>query len=214
MIQITHTTYPKAYTMFTRLQQHILVYTAFLSFFAFTHTAMAQGTATGPASGVAVDPGPNVFIGSLITPIAIDLDPLGPPWTKGIFDPNGNVTAPGVLKMTETILNFGDEPWTDWHEIILDPPAGLPQSNWVDVAGLTVNGTSITFDMAGLGTPTLDLFNFSQPVLPGDIFVIEKFVEVYPTTGPMLRIEEYPTPEPASAALIGAGALLLLRRKH
>ncbi len=198
--------------MFKRYTQHALIPAMAIAVLVISQAAYAQGTATGPATGHEVVPGPNVFIGDITAPIEIDLDPIGPPWTKGIFDPNGFVAAPGLLKMTETILNVGDEPWTDWHEIILDPPAGLPQSNWAAVGGLSVNGSAITFDMTGLGTPTLDLFNFSSPVLPGDILVIEKFAEVYPTSGPMLRIEEYPTPEPASAALIGLGSLMLVRR--
>ncbi len=180
-------------------------------------TALAQGTATGPATGHIVDPGPIVVIGDPVSPIPIDLDTLGPPWTKGISDPNGAVTAPGTMDMVEYILNVGTEPWLDWHEHILQPPAGLPQSTWASVTGLFINGNPITFTSTGLGTPNLWMENFSQPVLPGDILLIEKKVNVFPTTvgsgGPLMRIEEYPTPEPASAALMGLGSLLLMARR-
>ena len=203
--------------MFSRHIQYILAPVLMLSVLLTTQSAFAQGTATGPGTSHIVEPGLNVYIGDLVSPIPIDLDPFGPPWNKGIADPNGEITAPGALKMHETILNVGDEPWTDWHEIILDPPFGLPQSNWIGVSDLLINGTSIGFSVTGIGTPEIDLFNFSQPVLPGDILQIEKQIEVYPTTtpsgGPLLRILEYPTPEPASAALIGMGSLLILRRR-
>lgn len=186
-----------------------------LTLFIGCGTALAQGTATGPFTNHIVEPGPVVNIGSLINPIPIDLDPNGPPWFKSVSDPNGVITSPTDLFFNETIINVGTEPWYDWHEVILDPPAGLPQSNWVDVKVL-VNGTTIGFSSSGLGTPVLDLFDFSQPVLPGDILEIQKIVGAYDTTtvsGAFLRILEYPTPEPASLALLSLGGLSFLRRR-
>lgn len=188
-----------------------------LSMLMMCTSALAQGTATGPGTSHIVDPGPIVVIGDPTAPIPIDLDITGPPWNKGISDPKGEIIAPGSMDMIEYIQNVGTEPWYDWHEHILAPPAGLPQSNWVDVIGLFVNGTAIGYTATGLGTPILDLDNFSQPVLPGDILLIEKRVEVFPSTtgsgGPLLRIHEYPTPEPASLALLGIGALSVLGRR-
>jgi hypothetical protein len=125
------------------------------------------------------------------------------------------------MKLTEYIINVGTEPWYDWHEIILAPPAGgTPQSNWLSVGGLAINGNPIGFLAAGLNTPVLTLNNFSQPVLPGDTLEIVKELDVYPTTtpsgGPLLRIQEYPTPEPTSAVLatVGAAGLLLRQRER
>ena len=51
-------------------------------------------------------------------------------------------------------------------------------------------------------------------MLPGDILLIKKKANVAPLgKGGSLRIEEYPTPEPASAALMGIGSLLLMARR-
>ena len=180
-------------------------------------TAWAQGTATSPFTIHEVEPGPIVFIGDPSAPIPIDLDPTGGPWSKSIIDPNAVVTAPGLLTMIETIENAGDEPWYDWHEHILPNAVGAGGvSIWFSVK-LSVNGTPITFASGGLGTGDLWLDTFSQPVLPGDILTVTKEVEVFPLTdgsaGPILRIQEYPTPEPASAALIAVGSLALLGRR-
>ena len=182
--------------------------------------AWAQGTATSPFTAAEVEPGPIVFIGSPTDPIPIDLDPFGGPWSKSITDPNNLITVPTLLPMVETIINVGTEPWLDWHEHILPNAAGVTSpSTWFSVK-LSVNGVPIGFSSAGLGTQDLWLDTFSQPVLPGDILTIEKEVEAFPlsagTGGPILRLQEYPTPEPASAALIATGSLVLLgtRRKQ
>jgi len=184
---------------------------------ATCNTAWAQGTASGPATGHIVDPGPIVVIGDPTNPFPIDLDPNGAPWFKSIDDPNGVIVVPGLLEMKETIINVGTEPWFDWHEHILAPPAGLPQSNWFGV-GMLLNGIPLGFTPTGLGTPNLWLDNFSLPVLPGDVLEITKLVEVDPSTaasgGPLLRIQEYPTPEPASAALLGIGSVVLLGKRR
>lgn len=182
-------------------------------------TALAQGTATGPFTGVIVTPGPEALFGDAVNPFPIDLDPNGLPWIKSVTDPNGLITDPAgeLLTMVETILNVGTEPWTDWHEHIFPNAAGLPDSTWFSVK-LSINGSTIGFNDMGLGTQDLWLDTFSQPVLPGDIFVIQKEVVVFPvpppTTGPILRLAEYPTPEPASLGLMGIGSLLVLARRR
>ena len=177
----------------------------------------AQGTAGGPISAHVVTGGPNIFVGDPTNPFPIDLDPNGQPWFKTVSDGNGAITQPTVIPMTEYVLNIGNEPWFDWHEHILPPLAGQPQSTWQAVNGLFINGNPIAFNALGVGTPNLWLDTFSQPVLPGDILRIEKLVEVFPDAtgigGPLLRIEEYPTPEPASAALISLGSLMLMARR-
>jgi len=180
------------------------------------NTTLAQGTASGPFTIHVVDPGPIALIGDPTSPIPIDLDPLGPPWTKSIEDSNGAVTSPGTMDMVEYIQNVGTEPWLDWHEHILSPPFGLPQSTWASVTGLSINGFPISFNATGLGTPNLWLDTFSQPVLPGDILLVEKKINVDPTTvasgRPLLRVQEYPTPEPASASLLATLGLGVLSR--
>jgi hypothetical protein len=184
--------------------------------------SFAQGVAGGPFTNHIVDPGPVVNIGSAAAPVPIDLDPLGPPWNKSIGDPNDFVVGVKPVDIVESILNAGTEAWGDWHEILLAPPAGLPPSTWQAVVGLTVNGNPIGFTAAGLGTQSLTLNNFSQPVLPGDVFGIHKQVLVDGAIdamgGPLIRMQQYPTPwvpEPMSIALIATGglALSLMRRR-
>lgn len=180
-------------------------------------SAFAQGTATGPATSHDVTVGPIVLIGDDMSPIPIDLDPNGPPWSKGIFDSNLLFAGGGLLDIVETIENVGTEPWYDWHEEILFPPAGLPPSTWDSVVSMSVNGGAITFDSMGEGTQELWLDNFSQPVLPGDVLTIHKLANVPPndagmTGSPLLRILEFPTtiPEPTSLALCAVSGLWLL----
>ncbi len=203
--------------MKSSLSRLILTPALTLALLAMCNTTFAQGTATGPFTSHIVDPGPIVFIGDPVNPIPIDLDPNGLPWFKSITDPNAVVTGPGLLSMVETIQNVGNEPWFDWHEHILPNAAGVTSSTWFSVK-LSINGSPIGFVPTGLGTADLWLDTFSLPVLPGDILVIEKEVEVFPLTpgssGPILRIQEYPTPEPASAALIGLGSIALLSKRR
>ncbi len=188
-----------------------------LTLLMMCNNTLAQGTATGPFTSHFVDPGPIVLIGDPASPIPIDLDPTGPPWFKSITDPSGVITAPSLLTMIETIQNVGTEPWLDWHEHILPNAAGVTSpSTWFSVK-LSINGNPIGFNSIGLGTGDLWLDTFSQPVLPGDILVVEKEVEAFPlppgSTGPILRIAEYPTPEPASLALLSLGSLSVLGRR-
>ncbi len=198
--------------------KQILVPALALALFTMCSSAFAQGTATGPFTLHTIDPGPIVLIGDPVNPIPIDLDPNGPPWLKSITDPNFVVNDPAgeLLSMVETIQNVGTEPWLDWHEHILPNAVGVTSSTWFSVK-LSINGSLIGFTPTGLGTADLWLDNFSQQVLPGDILLIEKEVVVFPVpapgTGPILRIQEYPTPEPASAALLGLGSLLVLGRR-
>lgn len=184
--------------------------------------ANAQGTSNGPFTVDVVQPGPVVFIGNAANPIPIDLDPAGPPWLKSVLDPQNIVQGPAILDLVETILNVGTEPWTDWHEILLPPPVGVVPSTWTNVLSLQINGNPIGFTTTGLGTQVLDLDNFSQPVLPGQVFQIHKQVQVFGSLtgagGEILRIFEYPTtvPEPGCltlAALCGITTLFARGRR-
>ncbi|MEZ6190497.1 MAG: PEP-CTERM sorting domain-containing protein [Phycisphaerales bacterium] len=177
------------------------------------NAAQAQGTANGPVTFHNVDPGPFVLIGNPNNPVPIDLDPVGPPWIKNISDPNGNIISGGNLNLNETIINVGTEPWYDWHEHILPDATGITPGVWTSVL-MTINGNPVVLNATGLGTPNLTLNNFSQPVLPGDIMNIRKTINVFVSPVPLnMQIAEYPTPEPASSALLGLGSLAVLRRR-
>ncbi len=180
-----------------------------------SNSTFAQGTASGPTTFHNVTSSGGSSLVS-IGPQGIDLDPDGPPWTKYIFDDAGFLNNDkGSLRISERIINIGNEPWYDWHEHVLPGPTGV-LGVW-DNAQLLVNGVPIGFNIAGVNTPDLWLDGFTQPVLPGDTLTINKTLVVrnyvWTPGAAVLRIEEYPTPEPASAALMGLGSMILLKRR-
>jgi len=145
-------------------------------------------------------------------PYPIDLDVSGPPWRKAILSDPVAGFGSGGLTFIETVLNAGDEPWYDWHEDVISVEVGAA---WAGVTSVTIDGNPITFNetITG-GNITID--GFSSPVLPGEVMVIEK--QLYTTANivgpdkPLVNVLEYPTPEPGSAALLGLGAVALVRR--
>lgn len=203
--------------MYTQLISKVLVPAVAVALLALSSSAQAQGTSTGPVSYANVDPGPGVLIGNPNSPIPIDLDPVGPPWTKIINDPNFLLLNGGLLNLNETIINVGTEPWFDWHEHIAPDATGAVPGVWINVQ-MMVNGNPIGFNAVGLGSPNLWLDTFSQPIMPGDILNVRKIIDVYPGIPGIVQqpivIHEYPTPEPASAALIGMGSLVLMARRR
>jgi hypothetical protein len=178
--------------------------------------ANAQGVSSPLFTIHTVDPGPVVFIGNSASPVPVVLNPVGPPWNKSIGDPNQNVVGIATIDIIETLVNAGTIPWTDWHEFMLPPPVGLQPPKWTNVISLTINGNPITYTATGLGTGSLDMFNFSQTVLPGDVFGIHKQALVdgsITANGAFLRIQEYPTsvPEPTCVALLAMGTFMYVR---
>ncbi len=204
----------KGRTMYTNLKHIMSMFV--LVVLVTSNSVFAQGTANGPNTLHTVDPGPIVVIGNPTNPMPIDLDPVGQPWTKTITDPNFLILNGGPLNLNESIINVGSEPWYDWHEHILPDATGAYPGDWSFVQ-MSVNGNPITFNALGIGTPNLWLDTFSQPVLPGDILNIRKIIDVVPGIPGIVQqpivIQEYPTPEPASAALIGIGSLVLMARR-
>ena len=113
---------------------------------------------------------------------------------------------------------MGTEPWTDWHEISYS--GSTVGADWDSVLDLRVNGSSISYT-ASISGAMLTLDNFSQPVLPGDVFEIDKTMVLTGTSagtsGLLFRIAEYPTtkvPEPTGVALTACGLLMTLRRRR
>ncbi|MEN1680232.1 MAG: hypothetical protein AAGJ46_11625 [Planctomycetota bacterium] len=188
--------------------------------------ANAQGTANAPSTVHVIDSSSGVvWIGGPNDPIngpdpqPIDLDPTGLPWRKAISTGPGSndVFGGGTLLLSETILNVGDEPWTDWHEI--DAQIGSHGTVWGAVLDVRVNGTSITYSEVVTPT-TIDLFNFSQLVMPGDVLEIDKTLValtenfVGPNTT-VASILQYPTiPEPTTAVLAILPAIGLAMRRR
>jgi hypothetical protein len=199
---------------------HLFSLALLLACATLCQSVSAQGVAGGLVTNHILQPGPQVIIGTPATPIPIDLDPTGPAWFKNVGDPQFNAPGPSIVTLIETIQNVGTEAWGDWHEHLFPAPAGLPPHFWTNVVGLSVNGNPIGFTANGLGGQTLDLFNFSQPVQPGDIFTIQKQLQVAGTagvSGAFLRIQQWPTPavpEPSAIVLaLGGLAAGLLRRR-
>lgn len=184
-----------------------------------TSSVFAQGTASGPSTvhqaeptGIAYAGGPNDTINGP-APYPIDLDPTGTPWRKSIVsDLVSGFIGTGSFTMIETVQNVGTEPWFDWHEDLFNGDLGV---GWIGVTTVSVNGSPITFNETIVGS-SLWIDTFSQPVLPGDVFVIEKDLittsNIVGPGKPLFEIIEFPTPEPGSAALMGAGTLIVLRR--
>jgi hypothetical protein len=188
--------------------------------FTASSATFAQGVSTPLNTNHVVVPGPLVEIGNAANPIPVDWDGAGPRWHKNIGDPNNVVMGVSNVDFIETLVNVGTESWTDWHEVWLPPPVGLVPPHWTNVVGLSINGNPITFTATGLLTDTLNLFNFSQSVLPGDIFRIHKQALVDGGSiqnGAFLRLQEYPTvPEPATLALVALSVLAVagMRRRR
>lgn len=195
---------------------------AIASFLLFSSSALfAQGTATNPSTAHTLIFGPphEVQIGSLTDPMPIDLDPNGGPWRKAISTAPGVSMLPGdILTVHETIENVGTEPWTDWHEDVLPAWSGGAPGMWIS-AELLINGIPAAATITGLGTTSLNFDPIVPSVQPGDVLEIWKDFQYTQAVESLngqavLEILEYPTPEPASAALLGLGAWVLLPRRR
>ncbi len=151
-------------------------------------------------------------------PIPVERDPLGPVWPKHLTGPNGQpfqAAAFQAFPVQEALLVAGTLPWKDWHAEIVNP-------NWswtapsILVNGAVPSGLTIT-NIPGNALEGGSLsFNF-DPVAPGSTVIIAQTL-LY--TGPpavfngTVRVNQYPTPEPASCLLLAAGSVLALGRRH
>ena len=197
-----------------------------LATLAAAPAAQAQGTASSPSTVHVHDPssgafwvgGPNDSINGP-APYPIDLDASGGPWRKQFYS-SSTTGFGGGGTFREVILNAGNEPWTDWHEI--NANLGSHGAVWGpgSVLDVRIDGTSISYTSSVIGNQ-LNIDNFSQPVLPGQVLEIDKQFQattqhgVTPTTL-IYTLLQYPTttiPEPATtaSALVGL-ALLAMRR--
>ena len=121
-----------------------------------------------------------------------------------------------------TVTNTGDQPWGDFHFGFYDPLVGQDISNlaFLDASGGGVDPTSsqsgltwsIDNDVVGA---TLDLFFYSDPVLPGEVATFTVYTDNTADMLPWFGMQIYPTPvpEPVTIALLGLGGVLLRKKR-
>lgn len=192
--------------------------------------AIGMLVAAGPiyAQGVGNLPAlPNVFPadpdlgGWFIGQYGVVRDPNGGPWIKNLVSPTGGnvIAAPGqTFTLLESLIIAPNLPWSDWHEQIL-----TPGWDWTGPAVLFANGSPAP-GLTVVNTPggptsggTIDFYFNSLPV--GTKVDIRKQLTYVggPTGVPfdgVVRIAEYPTPEPATLGLMALGGTALLRRRR
>jgi hypothetical protein len=160
-------------------------------------------------------------------PVVVERDPNGQPWFKDLLEsgpnpPIGVVAQPGdTFTVHEQLIIGGNLSWKDWHEEILNP-----DWEWVDTAvnaitlhvnGAVAPGLSIMNMPAGAGVGGSLWFDFDE-AFPGDTIDIYKNIQYVGAAGTVfsgtIHIAEYPTPEPATMALLGVGSMAMLKRRR
>jgi hypothetical protein len=193
---------------------------------ALARVLLAQGVGPGGPfdttyplqSRVSVPEDPTYWgaaVGSSSDPVAVALDPLGPVWTKHVQTQPGMTILPGHrVLLTEYLTITGEREWTGWQERIL-----TENFAWVDylttlrVAGSPAPGLSIDYTPPGAPPGSGVAFSFDA-LTPGTQLEIRTRL-VYTGSQPFsgsIVVQEFPTPEPASAVLMGLGSLMIARR--
>ncbi|HOW69386.1 MAG TPA: PEP-CTERM sorting domain-containing protein [Phycisphaerae bacterium] len=155
-----------------------------------------------------------------IGPYDVVRDPTGPAWLKELWGPNAApvVAQPGqTFSLSETLTVGGKLPWLDWHEKIITPgwewvAPSVFLANGNPPSGLSVSYTPSTATQGG------EIDFYFDPLQPGTQVNIRKQLQYVGVPGTVftggILIAEYPTPEPASLALLGLGGLAFLRRRR
>lgn len=168
-------------------------------------------------------------------------DPTAGPMTKRFDTPRHPTGAPILLDAQQPFPQPIDEQWDlipgasqpvwDWHEEILTP--GWEWRLRTDASLITRNGQPWPWTPIPMPVPDpTKIWVEFQPIFPGEMLDIHKYLIWVGTPGNRIWgdgfddaglpvdeggiiVIEYPTPEPATAALLGlAGAVTLVRSRR
>jgi hypothetical protein len=118
---------------------------------------------------------------------------------------------------TLTVNNSMDDAWGDFHFEIYEPlthyvifPA-TPTPSMLDGSNNPYTGYTYVN-----GTTTLDFYFYGNPVDPGETVTFKVWTDNTSHTHPWFGLLVYPTPvpEPATIALLGLGALAVMRKRR
>ena len=117
--------------------------------------------------------------------------------------------------LSVNVTNNTSRDWTDFHFEIIDVGWDVSNVDFIDTPGYEPNSTqgplTWVIDNSVVGA-TLDLYFASDPVLVGESATFDVYTDN--TIGQQFfGVLLYPTPEPATIALLGLGALVLLRKR-